>query len=217
MTNVDQRIKAVLGKGAEAFAYSAAEVKRTGWRAFVPAPQEGVEGTTAAAIVEKHWREFRELNVRLFAGGRVTKARDGEAADASGPEFDELYALPQLPTLDVLEVTQTGPDDSRPHDPSWRRVRARLSPLMAACPFEILAADGSFLEAAFLRPPVPDEAAKVARIVAEVAPDALPLYSDALADRGLDVPTVEGLGTADDEAAAAAYVRVVGRIMLFWG
>jgi len=77
---------------------------------------------------------FRSLDVRVFQGAR-------------GREGPHVYAISQLPPLDIVEAFKVGTHDAS--EDAWRKVQAFLARVARQHPFDVVFADPAGLEAAF--------------------------------------------------------------------
>jgi len=137
MEKVEKFVKAALGDEVASFTYKAGGRSRKGWRAYIfqnPRRSLGdfVEGppdcVNVEELVESNWRAFHERNIRLFVGAGVFRVGPNEYADSWGavewypadgppperdpsespPVYAQVFALPRLPVLDLVEFCRVG-------------------------------------------------------------------------------------------------------------
>src|SRR5436190_83136 len=120
---IEPVIRAALGAGVTRFEYTCAGIPRTGWVLRLR-QDEATFRSDAWRVVDDHWRALSARDVRLFVGPGVFEVAPGrfaegfeidpDAAPVRPPAFDQVFALPGLPVLDVIEFARVGSRDVHP-------------------------------------------------------------------------------------------------------
>src|ERR1700733_14802925 len=107
MSEMETFIQSVLGPDIEKFDYEAGGYEWVGWKKYVDHARS-FNHDAAMKIVEASWRACQEKDVRLLAAPTVFKAKAGVYADGSAPLSEQIFAPPNLPVLDVIELCDVG-------------------------------------------------------------------------------------------------------------
>jgi hypothetical protein len=147
MSKPDALIIAALGPDAISFEYEIGGVTRTGWKIHLL--QKPNDFSLAGRdLIDKWWRQLQERDIRLFNGGSIWQISENQFANSlEAVEFDsaegppplrdpssfpptcsQIFAMPGLPTLDIVEFAKTGSHnaDQIPFDDVWGSFSQRI-------------------------------------------------------------------------------------------
>lgn len=178
-------VKAALGHDAIRFPYKLNGRDMVGWHSaeLWPDPQFQLN-----PVVEKWWRQFSALDIRLFVlrtwSGELSGSEDTRRAEEErNVRQFSVYALPGLEVLSVLRFAQVGHPWIAPD-----RLSRALRSVDAVCPFEFLVAGPTVMHCAFLRPIGSSEAAALAPLLIEVSAEGAMWMRQELVDEGHRAP-----------------------------
>ena len=198
----DLLISKILGD-AVSFEYSIAQANRRGW--YKPFKNKEV-WSKSVEFVEKHWREMLSSDIRLFVG-------NGEIC---GNElYDLVFALPELPTVDIIELAKTGTHNNP--DDNWRDVKHTMQEIFNKCPFEIQFADEAGLHCTFLKHPSLAQAKNFSDMIVGISPEVFEGINEHVEQAGYIVPKMKSMPEFPDEVAAMKiFMAKMGKFRLWW-
>jgi hypothetical protein len=178
MDDKTQRILRHVGNAAKPFTYSLRGKEGRGWRAPSRLDKQ--------KEVEQGAAELRADDVRLYLGTGGT----------------ELFALPGVPALDVIEVAQVGTHNRS--DGGWQEVREVVEHIAKRAEFDVIFADQAGFEGAFHKQADPSLAQAISGWLIEHD------FIDSLAFMAEHAPDAMG------EDPVVAYVARFNRFRLWW-
>lgn len=157
--NQEELIRSQLGPDMKKMSFRIGDAEWVAW--YAPAPSERLRSQmmnedqkSSSAYYETMSSEakavaaettLRAANIRFFLG--------------TGEQEELLWAIPDLPALDVIEFAKVGTHNGAPDE--WRVVRDFVSSSLAGVAFDVVFADEAGLDLRFITPVSADVARRV--------------------------------------------------------
>ncbi|HET6247614.1 MAG TPA: hypothetical protein VFE47_07955 [Tepidisphaeraceae bacterium] len=111
MNEIETFVRSILGTDIEQFDYAAGGYEWIGWKKLID-ETNSFDSDAAMKIVNASWRACHAKDVRLLVGPNVLKSDASVHANRAVPVFAQIFALPQLPVIDVIELCDVGSHNS---------------------------------------------------------------------------------------------------------